>query len=68
MKDVRGQKIEMDDLVAYGADNGSTIYCGYVVRMTTCFVWISGAQGSRNKTGNARRAPERIAVIQKKSG
>lgn len=63
--DVRGQLIEVGDLVAYGDSSGSTIYCHYVVHITPVYAWMAGRADKRSKSGNAKREHKRVCVVEK---
>jgi hypothetical protein len=62
-RDVRGVEIGIGDLVSYAID--SRLYCNHVVRITPAFVWMGCDPDKRNLTGNARREPNRVVVIEK---
>ena len=57
--DVMGKMVRVGDDVVFGADNGSSLMTGKVVKITPCFVWISvGPSGY-----TFRRWCERVVVV-----
>lgn len=58
--DVNNTQIRVGDKVVFGADNGSYLYSGEVVKMTPCFAWMQIPMVS-HKT--FRREFRRVAVI-----
>lgn len=65
VKDVNGSEITVGCKVAFGADNGSTLYLGVVTNVTEKRVYITGLNpdGSLAELWNFRRYPERVAII-----
>lgn len=58
--DVNGKQIREGDKVVFGADNGSYLYSGEVVKITPCFAWMKIPMA----TGRLwRREFRRVAII-----
>lgn len=58
--DVNNRQIRVGDKVVFGADNGSYLYSGEVVKMTPCFVWMKIPMASHKVF---RREFRRVAII-----
>ena len=58
--DVNNKQIRIGDKVVFGADNGSYLYSGEVVKMTPCFVWMKIPMVSRKLF---RRDFRRVATM-----
>lgn len=58
--DVNNKQIREGDTVVFGADNGSYLHVGKVVKITPCFVWMKVQPHSHH---NFRRDFRRVAII-----
>jgi positive regulator of sigma E activity len=58
--DVNGKQIREGDKVVFGADNGSYLYSGEVVKITPCFAWMKIPMVSHKLW---RREFRRVAII-----
>lgn len=58
--DVNNKQIREGDTVAFGADNGSYLHVGKVVKITPCFVWMKVQPLGHH---NFRRDFRRVAII-----
>lgn len=62
--DVNNKQIREGDTVVFGADNGSYLHVGKVVKITPCFVWMKLPKPFHEVTW--RRAFSRVAVLENK--
>ena len=65
--DIHGKKIDIDDLVVLGFDNGSSLMIGCVVKITPKLIFVQVRYGT-NSEFTHRRAHSRVAVYEKKVG
>lgn len=64
-RDVAGTTITKGSKVAFGADNGSTLYVGFITKITDKLVHITALNpdGALDDGWNYRRYHNRVAII-----